>query len=140
MSGKGHTGSLHTSLAAQDRIDRFAHEISCGRLLVNQPSAQGGIGDIYNFTLNPTLTIGCGSFGKNSVSENVSCKHLLNYKNVLVKRENMLWFRNPPKVFFKYGCLTEALKELYLFKRVMLITGRVSFDMGITDLITKPLE
>lgn len=74
-------------------------------MLVNQPSAHGGIGDIYNFMLSPTLTIGCGSHGGNTVSENVACKHLLNYKEVTVKRENTSWFKAPPKVYFKRGCL-----------------------------------
>ena len=103
------------------------------------PSAHGGIGDIYNFTSNPTLTIGCGSHGKNSVSENVSCKHLLNYKNVYVKRENCLWFKCPPKVFFKHGCLEEAMKELFGFKRVFIVTDKILLDLGYTDNIVKPL-
>lgn len=105
LAGKGHTASIHTAFEAQDRIDKFAHVIQAGRLIVNQPSAHGGIGDLYNFTLDPSLTIGCGSHGGNSISENVGVKHLLNYKKVVIKRENCLWFKAPPKVYFKYGCL-----------------------------------
>lgn len=139
LAGKGHTASIHTAYEAQDRIEYFAHNVQAGRLLVNQPSAHGGIGDIYNFTLDPTLTIGCGSHGGNSVSENVGIKHLLNYKKVTVKRENCLWFKAPPKVYFKYGCLGEALKELHHFKRCFFITDKILFDLGYTDWVVKPL-
>ncbi|KAH0577890.1 Bifunctional acetaldehyde-CoA/alcohol dehydrogenase [Spironucleus salmonicida] len=140
MAGKGHTGSIHTAFEAQDRINKFAQVVQAGRLIVNQPSAHGGIGDLYNFTLDPTLTIGCGSHGGNSVSQNVGCQHLLNYKNVVVKRENCLWFKSPPKIYFKYGCLTEAIKDLYHFKRCFIITDKILFDLGYTDNIIKPLE
>ncbi|CAL6072026.1 Bifunctional_acetaldehyde-CoA/alcohol dehydrogenase [Hexamita inflata] len=140
MAGKGHTASIHTAFEAQERIDYFAHTIQAGRLIVNQPSAHGGIGDLYNFTLDPTLTIGCGSHGGNSISENVGIKHLLNYKKVVIKRENCLWFKAPPKVYFKYGCLQEALKELYVFKRCFFITDKVLFDLGYTDWVIKPLQ
>jgi len=108
-------------------------------MFVNQPSAQGGIGDIYNFTLDPSLTLGCGSHGNNSISENVGVKHLLNYKKVLVKRQNCLWFKAPPKVFFNYGCLKAALKELYHFKRCFFITDKPLYDLGYTDWVVKPL-
>jgi acetaldehyde dehydrogenase/alcohol dehydrogenase len=108
-------------------------------LIVNQPSAHGGLGDLYNFTLDPSLTIGCGSHGGNSISENVGVKHLLNYKKVVVKRENTLWFKAPPKIFFNYGCLGEAIKELFKYKRCIIITGKVSFDLGFTDWVVKPL-
>ena len=90
--------------------------------------------------LPPTLTIGCGSHGGNSVSENVSCKHLLNYKNVTVRRENTLWFKTPPKVYFNKGCLEEGIKELFRFKRAFIITDKVLVDLGYTDRITKPLK
>jgi len=95
---------------------------------------------LYNFTLDPALTIGCGSHGGNSVSENVGVKHLLNYKKVTIKRENCLWFKTPPKVYFKFGCLTEALKELYCYKRCFFVTDKVLFDLGYTDWVIKPLE
>jgi len=85
------------------------------------------------------LTIGCGSHGGNSVSENVGVKHLLNYKKVVVKRENTLWFKTPTKIFFNYGCLGEALKELYKFKRCFIVTGRAMYDLGFSDWIEKPL-
>lgn len=104
-SGKGHTASIHTAFEAQDRIDYFAHTIQAGRLLINQPSAHGGIGDLYNFKVDPTLTIGCGSHGNNSISVNVGPQHLINFKKVVIKRENCLWFKAPPKVYFRYGCL-----------------------------------
>lgn len=140
LAGKGHTASIHTAYQAQDRIDLFSHTLQAGRLLVNQPSALGGIGDLYNFMLAPTLTIGCGSHGGNSVSENVGPKHLLNYKSVTIKRENTLWFKAPPKVYFNKGCLEESLKELFHFKRAFIITDKILVDLGYTDRITKPLK
>lgn len=140
MSGKGHTASIHTAYEAQDRIEYFCNTIQAGRLVVNQPSAHGGIGDLYNFTLDPTLTIGCGSHGGNSISENVGVKHLLNYKKVVIKRENMLWLKTPTKIYFNYGCLGEALKELHRFKKCFFVTDRVLFDLGYSDWVVKPLE
>lgn len=142
LAGKGHTASIHTQYGARDRIEYFAHTVQAGRLIVNQPSAQGGLGDIYNFTTNPSLTLGCGSHGKNSVSENVTLKHLLNYKRVTIKRENCLWFKAPPKVYFRYGCLKAALKELSngRFKRCFFITDKILYELGYTDWVVKPLE
>ena len=98
LGGMGHTSVLYTDSRSQERIDRFATKLPTGRLLVNSPSSQGGIGDLFNFKLEPSLTLGCGSWGGNSVSENVGVKHLLNYKTVAERRENMLWFRVPPKI------------------------------------------
>lgn len=110
--GKGHTSVLYTNPQNDDRIKYFGHLMITGRVMINCPSSQGAIGDIYNFRLEPSLTLGCGSWGGNSVSENVGVKHLMNIKNVAKREENMLWFRIPPKVYFKPGSLSFALKEL----------------------------
>lgn len=111
--GFGHTSSLYTDpIKSKDRIEKFGLLMKTGRVIVNMPSALGAIGDIYNFKLTPSLTLGCGSWGGNSVSENVGVKHLLNIKTVAERRENMLWFKVPEKIYFKYGCLPVALKEL----------------------------
>ena len=109
------------------------------RVLVNTPSSQGGIGDLYNFKLTPSLTLGCGSWGGNSVSENVGVKHLLNIKTVAERRENMLWFRAPQKVYFKKGCLPVALDELGTVmgkKRAFIVTDSFLYNNGYT----KPIE
>ena len=110
------------------------------RILVNTPSAQGGIGDLYNFRLAPSLTLGCGSWGGNSVSENVGVKHLLNIKTVAHRRENMLWFRAPEKVYFKKGCLPVALQELKGKKKAFIVTDTFLYENGYTDPIRKKLE
>lgn len=108
LGGVGHTSVLYTDSRSQERIDYFATKLPTGRLLINSPSSQGGIGDLFNFKLEPSLTLGCGSWGGNSVSENVGVKHLLNYKTVAERRENMLWFRVPPKIYFKRGAVDQA--------------------------------
>jgi acetaldehyde dehydrogenase/alcohol dehydrogenase len=98
------------------------------------------MGDLYSPALAPTFSIGCGSHGGNSTSENVGIKHLLNYKTVVVRRENPMWLKAPPKMFFNYGCLNAALKELNKYKRAFIVTDKILFDMGFADWITKPLE
>ena len=112
------------------------------RILVNTPSSHGGIGDLYNFDLNPSLTLGCGSWGGNSVSENVGVKHLINIKTVAERRENMLWFRAPEKVYFKKGCLPVALEELGVMgkKKAFIVTDSFLYSNGYTDPVTNKLD
>ena len=113
-----------------------------GRVIVNMPSSQGAIGDIYNFKLYPSLTLGCGSWGGNSVSENIGVKHLLNIKTVAERRENMLWFRVPEKIYFKFGCLSTALAELKEMnkRRAMIVTDLDLFNLGFHHKITSILD
>lgn len=113
------------------------------RILVNTPSSHGGIGDLYNFQLRPSLTLGCGSWGGNSVSENVGVKHLINIKTVAERRENMLWFRAPEKVYMKKGCLPVALQELKDVmgkKRVFIVTDQFLYKNGYTKIVTDKLD
>lgn len=142
--GFGHTSSLYVDrVTGQEKIDAFAERMKTCRILVNTPSSQGGIGDLYNFKLAPSLTLGCGSWGGNSVSENVGVKHLLNIKTVAERRENMLWFRAPEKVYEKRGCLPVALDELRAVmgkKRVFIVTDRFLFQNGYTKAITDKLD
>ena len=140
LGGMGHTSVLYTDTRKQDRVDYFALKLPTGRLLINSPSSQGGIGDLFNFKLEPSLTLGCGSWGGNSVSENVGVKHLLNYKTVAERRENMLWFRVPPKIYFKRGATDIALRELEGKKRAFIVTDRYLFDSGMVSAITNVLE
>ncbi len=141
FGGMGHTSVLYTDqLKNQDRVRSFGARLKTGRLLVNMPSSHGAIGDIYNFRLEPSLTLGCGSWGGNSVSENVGVKHLINIKTVAERRENMLWFRVPPKIYFKYGSLPVALQELENKKRAFIVTDKPLFDLGYADKITNVLE
>ena len=140
LAGKGHTSSLHTDCRFEDRINYFSENLNTGRIIINSPSSQGAIGDIYNFKLDPSLTLGCGSWGKNSTSENVSIKHLLNYKTVAIRRENMLWQQLPPKIYFKRGATDLALQELKGKKRALIITDRFLFNEGVVFNITKVLE
>lgn len=140
FGGIGHTAVLYTAPGNQDRIDEFGQKMKVGRVLINMPSSQGAIGDLYNFKLEPSLTLGCGSWGGNSVSENVGVKHLLNVKTVAERRENMLWFKVPPKVYFKYGCLPIALREFADRKRAFIVTDRALFDLGYTEKVTNVLE
>lgn len=112
FAGPGHTSVLYTANQNADRIKHFSEVVETGRMLVNTPSSQGGIGDLYNFRLDPSLTLGCGSWGGNAASENIGVKHLMNIKNVAERRENMLWFRVPPKIYFKRGAVGFALREL----------------------------
>ena len=142
--GYGHTASVYLNTVTQrDRLNDFAHRMKTCRILVNTPSAQGGIGDLYNFSLTPSLTLGCGSWGGNSVSENVGVKHLLNIKTVAERRENMLWFRAPEKVYIKKGCLATALAELKTVmgkQKAFIVTDRFLYDSGFTAPVEKKLE
>lgn len=140
LGGIGHTSVLYTNTNNQDRIRKFGEEIKTGRILVNMPSSQGAIGDIYNFRLEPSLTLGCGSWGGNSVSENVGVKHLMNIKTVAERRENMLWFKVPSKMYFKYGCMPLALKELEGKKRCFIVTDSYLYDNGFVEKITSVLK
>jgi acetaldehyde dehydrogenase/alcohol dehydrogenase len=143
LGGFGHTSVLYTDqLKCRDRIQKFGAAMKTGRTIINMPSSQGAIGDIYNFKLAPSLTLGCGSWGGNSVSENVGVKHLLNVKSVAERRENMLWFRVPEKVYFKFGCLPIALKELKDMgkKKAFIVTDKVLYDLGYVDPVVKVLE
>jgi acetaldehyde dehydrogenase/alcohol dehydrogenase len=140
LGGAGHTAVLYTDERKSDRIDFFAGKLHAGRILVNSPSSQGAIGDLYNFKLEPSLTLGCGSWGGNAVSENVGVKHLLNYKTVAERRENMLWFRVPSKIYFKRGATDLALRELAGKKRAFIVTDRFLFDSGAVYNITKVIE
>ena len=142
--GYGHTSSIYLD-AVSDRakLDEFAARMKTCRILVNTPAAQGGIGDLYNFKLAPSLTLGCGSWGGNSVSENVGVKHLLNIKTVAERRENMLWFRAPEKVYFKKGSLPVALDELGAVmhkQKAFIVTDTFLYENGYTKPITDKLD
>ena len=142
--GIGHTSSLYVdTLTGKDKIEKFYNTMKTCRVLINTPSSQGGIGDLYNFKLTPSLTLGCGSWGGNSVSENVGVKHLVNIKTVAERRENMLWFRTPEKVYIKRGCLPVALEELKNVmgkKKVFIVTDSFLFENGYTKCITDKLN
>ena len=142
--GYGHTSSLYcNAVTEKDKIDTFANRMKTCRILVNTPSSHGGIGDLYNFQLKPSLTLGCGSWGGNSVSENVGVKHLINIKTVAERRENMLWFRAPEKVYMKKGCLPVALQELKDVmgkKRVFIVTDQFLYKNGYTKIVTDKLD
>ena len=141
--GLGHTSSLYVNTVTEkEKIEKFYSKMKTCRVLVNTPSSQGGIGDLYNFKLTPSLTLGCGTWGGNSVSENVGIKHLLNIKTVAERRENMLWFRAPEKVYLKRGCLPVALAELGDMgkKKAFIVTDKVLFEMGYTNKVTEVLE
>lgn len=141
--GYGHTSVIYANEHTEkEKLAAFADAMKTCRILVNTPAAQGGIGDIYNFKLRPSLTLGCGSWGGNSVSENVSVKHLLNFKTVAKRRENMLWFRAPEKVYFKKGCMPVALQELKDMgkKRVFIVTDEFLFKSGFSKLVSDRLN
>lgn len=143
--GLGHTASIYIDEEkAKERLDAFCAKMKTCRILVNTPSAQGGIGDLYNFRLTPSLTLGCGSWGGNSVCENVGVKELVNIKTVAERRENMLWLRMPEKVYFKRGCLKPALRELgqevYRCKRAFIVTDKFLYDSGICKKVTDELD
>lgn len=140
FGGPGHTSVLYTANQNADRIAYFSEKVETGRMLVNTPSSQGGIGDLYNFRLDPSLTLGCGSWGGNAASENVGVKHLINIKNVAERRENMLWFRVPPKIYFKQGAVGFALRELEGRKKALIVTDKPLFQLGYTKKITDVLE
>ena len=142
--GYGHTSSLYINIEPnQEKIAVFQEAMKTCRILINTPSSQGGIGDLYNFKMAPSLTLGCGSWGGNSVSENVGVKHLLNVKTVAERRENMLWFRAPEKVYFKKGCLPVALDELGNVmhkKKVFIVTDQFLYKNGYTKCVTDKLD
>lgn len=143
LGGYGHTSSFYTDVKkSKDRVELFGKTMKTGRTLINTPSTQGGIGDLYNFKMVPSLTLGCGSWGGNSVSENVGPKHLLNIKSVAERRENMLWFRVPEKLYFKYGALSVGLKDLKELnkKRAFIVTDKVLDELGYTKNITRILD
>jgi acetaldehyde dehydrogenase/alcohol dehydrogenase len=140
FGGMGHTSVLYTAPDNREHINLFEATLQTGRVLVNTPSSQGAIGDLYNFRLDPSLTLGCGSWGNNSVSGNVGPKHLINIKTVSERRENMLWFRVPPKVYFKYGCLPVALRDLVGKQRAFVITDQPLFELGVAAKVTDVLE
>ena len=142
--GYGHTSSIYLNVMTEkEKLERFYNRMKTCRVLVNTPSSHGGIGDLYNFMLTPSLTLGCGSWGGNSVSENVGVKHLLNIKTVAERRENMLWFRAPEKVYLKKGCLPVALDELKSVmnkKRAFIVTDSFLYENGHTKPITDKLD
>ena len=142
--GLGHTSSIYVNeVSGKDKISAFAARMKTCRILVNTPSSHGGIGDLYNFKLAPSLTLGCGSWGGNSVCENVGIKHLLNIKTVAIRRENMLWFRAPQKIYIKKGCLTTALNELGTVmgkKKAFVVTDNFLYKNGYTKPITDKLS
>ena len=142
--GYGHTSSIYLDIKTQqDKLKEFQSRMKTCRILVNTPSSQGGIGDLYNFNLAPSLTLGCGSWGGNSISENVGVKHLLNIKTVAERRENMLWFRTPEKIYMKRGSMPVALSELGTVmgkKRAFIVTDKFLYENGYTKSITDKLE
>jgi len=141
--GYGHTASLYIHPSQQERLAQHQAAMKTCRIVVNTPSSFGGIGDLYNFKLAPSLTLGCGSWGGNSVSENVGVKHLINIKTVAERRENMLWFRTPEKVFFKKGCMPVALEELrteYHRKKAFIVTDTFLYQNGYTKPLTDRLD
>ena len=138
--GAGHTSVLYTDERHKERIDKYAEMMPTCRVLINSPSSQGGIGDLFNFKLEPSLTLGCGSWGGNAVSGNVGVENLLNYKTVAERRENMLWFKVPAKVYFKRGAVDLALRELQGKKRAFIVTDRFLFDSGAVNAIVNVLD
>ena len=142
--GIGHTSSLYiNTITEKEKMEKFYNKMKTCRVIINTPSSHGGIGDIYNFKLAPSLTLGCGTWGNNSVSENVGVKHLINIKTVAERRENMLWFRAPEKVYIKKGCLPVALDELKNVlnkKRVFIVTDTFLYENGYTKGITDKLD
>ena len=141
--GYGHTSSLYINVNEKEKMEKHAVAMKTCRILINTPSSQGGIGDLYNFKLVPSLTLGCGSWGGNSVSENVGVKHLINIKTVAERRENMLWMRTPEKVYFKKGCLPVALDELKNVmgkKRCFIVTDSFLYKNGYTKKIEDKLD
>ncbi|MGL4373706.1 MAG: bifunctional acetaldehyde-CoA/alcohol dehydrogenase [Turicibacter sp.] len=142
-SGLGHTSGIYADeLRAEADINMMAARIKTTTFLINQPAAHGAIGDLFNFAVAPSLTLGCGSWGNNSVSENVGPKHLINIKTVSKRRENMLWFKVPAKVYYKFGCLPVALQDLQFEgkKRAFIVTDKVLFDLGYTKHVTNELD
>jgi len=140
LEGMGHTAVLYTADTNHDRIGAFGDMMHTGRVLVNMPASQGAIGDIYNFRLEPSLTLGCGSWGGNAISENVGVKHLVNVKTVARRRENMLWFQVPSRIYFKQNAITEGLKDLAGKKRAFIVTDTFLYDNGYVTRVSKTLD
>lgn len=143
LGGLGHTSVLYTNQETQrDRIAMFGMKMKTGRTIVNMPASHGAIGDLYNFKLAPSLTLGCGTWGGNSISENVGVKHLINIKSVAERRENMLWYRVPERIYFKSGSLGIAINELKELGRqkAFIVTDKVLYDLGFTNSLTEQLE
>ncbi|AFZ36826.1 alcohol dehydrogenase AdhE [Stanieria cyanosphaera PCC 7437] len=140
LGGRGHTAALYTSIFESEHIKQFEDQVQASRVLINTPSSQGAIGDLYNFRLDPSLTLGCGTWGGNSTSENVEPKHLLNIKTVAERRENMLWFRVPPKIYFKYGALPVAIRELAGKQRAFIVTDQPIYNLGMTNSLENVLD
>ena len=142
FGGIGHTSVLYANPRNMERIHRFGETMKTCRTLINMPASQGAIGDVFNFKLDPSLTLGCGSWGGNSVSQNVTPKHLLNIKTTAERRENMLWFRVPEKIYFKYGCLSEALRDLDEDgrNRAFIVTDRFLCNAGMLNDMIEMLE
>lgn len=140
LGGAGHTSVLYTNEQNTAHIELFQKTMTTGRTLINMPAAQGAIGDVYNFKLPPSLTLGCGSWGGNSVSENIGVKHLMNTKTVAERRENMLWFKVPPKIYFKPGCVNQALAELEGRKKAFLVTDKTMETIGHVARLERILE
>lgn len=140
LGGAGHTSVLYTNPMNTEHIDAFSAVLTTARTLINMPSSQGAIGDVYNFKLAPSLTLGCGSWGGNSVSENIGVKHLMNTKSVAERRENMLWFKTPSKIYFKRGCLDLALAELKGHKKAFIVTDKTMTQIGHIKRIGDILE
>lgn len=140
FGGRGHTAVLYTNPGNTDHIRRFEDKVQTARVLINTPSSQGAIGDLYNFRLDPSLTLGCGTWGGNSISENVEPRHLLNIKTVAERRENMLWFRVPPKIYFKSGSLPVAMRELAGKRRAFVVTDKPLYDLGITNSLEEVMD
>ena len=138
--GAGHSAALYTDERKSDRINYYAEKMPACRVLINSPSSQGGIGDLFNFRLEPSLSLGCGSWGGNAVSGNIGVENLLNYKTVAERRENMLWFKVPPKVYFKRGSVDLALRVLKGKKRAFIVTDRFLFNSGAVENITEVLD
>ncbi len=139
-AGHGHTSVLYTASNNVERIGKFEERLETARVLINTPSSQGALGDLYNFHLDPSLTLGCGSWGGNTISGNLSPNHLLNIKTVTDRRENMLWFRVPPKVYFKNGCLPVALSDLQGKQKAFIVTDKPLFELGMVKNIELILE
>lgn len=144
QGGYGHSSALYVdTIKHPEKVDQFTNALKTCRLIINSPSSQGGIGDLYNFKLKPSLTLGCGSWGGNAVSENVGIKHLINIKTVAERRENMLWFRAPEKVYFKKGCMGVAMrefKEVMNKKKAFIVTDSFLYKNGYTKTITDLLD
>ncbi|GIM11511.1 hypothetical protein Vretimale_14988 [Volvox reticuliferus] len=138
--GAGHTSVLYTNPLNKAHIELFESTVKTVRILINTPASQGAIGDLYNFHLDPSLTLGCGTWGSTSVSSNVGPQHLINIKTVTSRRENMLWFRVPPKIYFKGGCLEVALRDLVGKQRAFIVTDKPLFDLGYADKVTNILD